>query len=89
MNVSIDAVSALNPMNVSIDDVSALNPMNVNIDAVSALKPMNVNIDGVSVWCFDVFFVWVVSLLAGDRPMSPQYQKAHRPPLLPITDLFP
>ena len=24
-----------------------------------------------------------------DRPMSPQFQKAHRPPLLPITDLFP
>ena len=43
----------------------------------------------VSVWCSDVFFVWVVSLLAGDRPMSPQFQKAHRPPLLPITDLFP
>ena len=37
----------------------------------------------------DIFFVWVVSLLAGDRPMSPQFQKVHRPPLLPITDQFP
>ena len=43
----------------------------------------------VSVWCFDGFFVWVVSVLAGDRPMSPQFQKVHRPPLLPITDQFP
>ena len=42
----------------------------------------------VSVWCFDGFFVWVVSLLAGDRPMSPQFQKVHRPPMLPITDQF-
>ena len=42
----------------------------------------------VSVWCFDGFFDWVVSLLAGDRPMSPQFQKIHRPPLLPITDQF-
>ena len=40
-------------------------------------------------WCFDGFFVWGVSLLAGDRPMSPQFQKVHRPPLLPITDQFP
>ena len=24
----------------------------------------------VSVWCFDVFFVWVVSLLAGDWPAN-------------------
>ena len=43
----------------------------------------------VSVWCFDSFFVWVVSLLTGDRPMSLQFQKLHRPPLLPITDQFP
>ena len=43
----------------------------------------------VSVWCFDGFFVWVVSLLAGDRPMSHQIQKVRRPPLLPITDQFP
>ena len=43
----------------------------------------------VSVWCFDGFFVWVVSLLAGGRSMSPQFQKVHRPPLLPITDKFP
>ena len=25
----------------------------------------------ISEWCFDIFFVWVGSLLAGDRPMSP------------------
>ena len=43
----------------------------------------------VSVWCFDGFFVWVVSLLAGDRPMSSQFQKVNRPPMLPITDQFP
>ena len=43
----------------------------------------------VSVWCFDGFFVWVVSLPSGDRPISPQFQKVHRPPLLPITDQFP
>ena len=24
-------------------------------------------------WCFGGFFVWSVSLLAGDRPLSPQY----------------
>ena len=29
----------------------------------------------ISVWCFDGFFVWVVSLLAGNRPTSPQFQK--------------
>ena len=40
-------------------------------------------------WCFDGFFVWVVSLLAGDRPVSPQFQKVHCPPLLPITNQFP
>ena len=34
----------------------------------------------VSVWCFDGFFVWVVFLLAEDRPMSPQFQKVHRHP---------
>ena len=27
--------------------------------------------------------------LAGDRPMSPQFRKVHRPLLLPITDQFP
>ena len=43
----------------------------------------------VSVLCFDSFFVWVISLLARDRGMSPQFQKVHRPPLLPITDQFP
>ena len=31
---------------------------------------------------------WVVSRLAGDRPMSPQFRKVHRRPLLPITDRF-
>ena len=40
----------------------------------------------ISMWCFDCFFVWVVSLLARDRLMSPQFLKVHRPPLLPITD---
>ena len=30
-----------------------------------------------------------LSRLAGDRLMSPQFQKVHRPPLLPITDRFP
>ena len=34
-------------------------------------------------------FVWVVSRLAGDRPMSPQFRKVHCPLLLPITDRFP
>ena len=34
-------------------------------------------------------FVWVVSRLAGDRLMSPQFRKVHRPLLLPITDQFP
>ena len=29
------------------------------------------------------------SLLAGDRPMSPLFQRVHRPPLLPTTDQFP
>ena len=39
-------------------------------------------------WCFDGFFVWVVSLVAGDRPMSPQiskgpssYSVANHPPI--------
>ena len=59
----------------------------------------------VLVKCFDGLFAWVVSCLAGDRPMSPQirkvhrpighffsssqFRKVHRPPLLPITDRFP
>ena len=30
----------------------------------------------------------IVSPLNGDRPMSPQFRKVHRPPLLPITDQF-
>ena len=35
---------------------------------------------------FRWLFVWVVSRLAGDRPISPQFRKVHRPLLLPITD---
>ena len=31
----------------------------------------------------------LVSRLAGDRPMPPQFRKVHRPPLLQITDRFP
>ena len=31
----------------------------------------------------------VFQQLAGDRPMSTQFQKLHRPPLLPIIDRFP
>ena len=30
-----------------------------------------------------------VSRLAGDRPMSPQFRRVNRPPLLPISDRFP
>ena len=43
----------------------------------------------VLVECFSGLFVWVVSRLAGDRPMLPQFQKVHRPLLLLITDQFP
>ena len=43
----------------------------------------------VLVYCFGGLFVWVVSWLAGDRLMSPQYQKVHCPLLFPITDQFP
>ena len=43
----------------------------------------------VLVWCFGGSFIWVVSRLAGDRPMSPQFRKVHRPPLFPITDQLP
>ena len=43
----------------------------------------------VLVLCFGGLFVWVVSRLAGDRPMLSQFRKVHRPPLLPITDQFP
>ena len=35
-----------------------------------------------------MLFVWIVSLLAGDRPMSPQFRKINLRPLLPITDLI-
>ena len=38
---------------------------------------------------FRSLFVWVVSRLAGNRPMSPQCRKVHHPLLLPITDQFP
>ena len=37
---------------------------------------------------FGGLFVWVVSCLARDRPMSPQFRKVHHPPLLLITDRF-
>ena len=43
----------------------------------------------VLVQCFSGLLVWVVSRLAGDRPMSTQFRKVHRPPLLRITDRFP
>ena len=39
--------------------------------------------------CFDGLFLWVVSQLAEDKLMSPQFRRVHRPPLLPITDRFP
>ena len=38
---------------------------------------------------FGVSLAWVVSPLAGDRQMTLQFRKVHRPPLLPITDHFP
>ena len=38
---------------------------------------------------FHRLFVWVVSWLAGDRPMSPLFQWIHSPPLLPNTVRFP
>ena len=41
------------------------------------------------VLCFGGLFVWVISRLAGDRLMSPQFRKFYRPLLLPITDQFP
>ena len=39
--------------------------------------------------CFGGLFVWVVSQLTGDRPMSPQFCKVHRPSLSQTTDRFP
>ena len=36
---------------------------------------------------FGGLFIRVVTLLAGDRPMSPLFRKVHSP-LLPITDRF-
>ena len=41
------------------------------------------------VQCFGSLFVWVVSQLAGERPMSPQFRKVDRPLLLQITNQFP
>ena len=38
---------------------------------------------------FQRLVLWVVSRLAGDGSMLPQFQKVHRPPLLPITYRFP
>ena len=43
----------------------------------------------VFVSCFCGFFVWVVSRLAGDSPMSPLLQRVHCHPQLPTTDRFP
>ena len=37
---------------------------------------------------FGGFFVWVASLLAGDRPMPLQSRRVHRPPRLLIIDRF-
>ena len=34
------------------------------------------------------FFVWFVPLLAGYRPLSPQFRKVYRPPVSPVSDLF-
>ena len=42
----------------------------------------------VLVQCFSDLFVWVAPQLAGDRPISPLFQRNHHPPLLPTT-LFP
>ena len=42
----------------------------------------------VVVLCSGCLFVWVVYRLAGDRPMSTEFQKVHCPPLLIITDRF-
>ena len=61
----------------------------VSFQCISRVREKLAEPDLPNTCTFVVFFVWVVSLLAGDRPMSPQFQKAHRPPLLPITDLFP
>ena len=49
---------------------------------------MAADVKGLSV-VFGGLFVWVISRLAGDRPVSPQFRKVHRPPLLPISDRFP
>ena len=43
----------------------------------------------VSVWYFKSIITWVVSLLAGNRPMSVQFQKVYFPPRLPLIHRFP
>ena len=37
---------------------------------------------------FGGLFVWAISRLAGDRTMSPLFQRVHRSPLLPTTEQF-
>ena len=37
---------------------------------------------------FQRLVCWLVSLLSGDRPMSPHFRMVKLPPLLPITDRF-
>ena len=53
------------------------------------LKRTDDVMDPVLVQFFGGLFVRVVSRLAGDRPMSPQFRKVHCPLLLSITDQFP
>ena len=53
------------------------------------LKRIDDDIAPVLVKCFGGLFVLVVSRLAGDMPMSPQFRKVHRPLLLPIADQSP
>ena len=38
---------------------------------------------------FQRLVIWVVSRLAGDKPMSPQFKKVDCPLLLPLTNQFP
>ena len=53
------------------------------------LKGTDVMAPRLSTWWFSGLFVWAVSRLAGDRPMSPQFRKVHLPLLLPVTYQFP
>ena len=53
------------------------------------LKRTADNMAPILVQCFGGLFVWVLSWLAGDRPMSAQFRKVHHHLLLPITDQFP